>query len=205
LNRRLSERRATVVVTAVRLFSQEVHVKRVLVTFVLAIWVSACGGSNSPTAPAVVIPQYGATWSGSYTVTGCTQTGDLVSANVCSNFPTGTVAPFTMTLAQTGTAITPGTFSLGGVAFVLQPATIASNGALALIGSATVTTVTIVTTWALTAPIVGTQSQAWTTQGLTGQVTVTSVVGSTVKTASLVTSGDPPTSLADALRAIRQR
>jgi hypothetical protein len=171
----------------------------------VALVVSACGGSSSPTAPAAVIPQYGATWSGSYTVTGCTQTGDFVSVNVCGTFASGTVLPFTMTLAQTGTAITPGTFSLGTLAFVLQPATIASNGSLALIGSATVTPALIVTTWALTAPIVGTQSQAWTAQGLTGQATVTSVVGSTVRTASLVTAGDPPTSLADALRAIRQR
>jgi hypothetical protein len=177
---------------------------RRLLIVVVALFVSACGGS-SPTAPAVVIPQYGATWSGSYTVTGCTQTGDFVSVNICSNFASGTVLPFTMTLAQAGTAITPGTFSLGTVAFVMQPATIASNGALTVVGSYTSSPVVVVTTWALTAPIIGTQSQAWTAQGLTGQVTVTSVVGSTVKTASLVTAGDPPTSLSDALRAIRQR
>jgi hypothetical protein len=172
---------------------------------VVALFVSACGGSNSPTAPAVVVPQYGATWSGSYTVTGCTQTGDLISVNICTNFASGTVLPFTMTLAQTGTAITPGTFSLGTAAFVMQPATIGPNGALTIVGTYASSPVVVVTTWALTAPIIGTQSQAWTAQGLTGQVTVTSVVGSTVKTASVVTAGDPPASLSDVLDAIRQR
>ena len=73
----------------------------------------------------------------------------------------------------------------------------------AVLGRGTMGTVSIVTTWALTAPIVGMQSQAWTSPGLVGQLAVTS--GSTAKTASLVTAGDPPTSLSDALRAIRQR
>lgn len=112
--------------------SERRHMNRLLaLAFVafLAVVGSACGGSSSsPTAAAPVIPQYGGIWSGTYTVSTCTQTGGVALANLCGpgNFSAGSVLPFTMTLAQISTSIPQGVFSLGSVAFTTQRYTLAA-------------------------------------------------------------------------------
>ena len=68
---------------------------------VLTVVMTACGGSSSsPTSPAAPpIPSYAGTWTGNYTITGCTQNGGMALANICGSM--GTAAPYRFNFAPT--------------------------------------------------------------------------------------------------------
>ena len=100
----------------------------------LLFTIAACGGSDSnPVAPPPPpLPNYTGVWSGGYTVTSCTQNGDLTLANICGTFSPGASAGFQLNIIQQGTAITAGNFTMGTVPFNVVPAPLTSSGGLGL-------------------------------------------------------------------------
>ena len=53
-----------------------------------------------------VVPDYQGTWSGRTVVTSCAQTGTFATVNFCTEFPSGSSDPFSLSLAQTGLSMT---------------------------------------------------------------------------------------------------
>jgi hypothetical protein len=163
-----------------------------------------CNGDDSPTSSAPPIPNYTGIWSGSYTITNCTQSGALAVANLCSTL--GNTAPFTLNVGQQATTHTvQGTFNLGSIPFTIAPSTVGANGALTFSGTSLNNGITVFVTWTLTSPIVGGLTQVWSSSGLTGQLNLTAVInGGVVKTGS-VERGPAPVlrSLDDVVRAMQ--
>ena len=157
-----------------------------LVMIILAAVSAACGGNDSPTAPSARIPSYGGTWSGTYTITGCTQTGQVAVANICGSL--GNTPPYTFNLTQSQRNVS-GAFTLGSVQFPNTGGTIAEDGSVALSGTSVSNGITVVVNWALNMPaqaITGTITQRWTSTGLTGSATVAGNVNSAIKSASAI-------------------
>ncbi len=174
----------------------------------LACCVSACSGhNNSPTtAPAPVIPNYTGIWSGTYTVTSCTQNGLIAIANLCGTAGPGSVLVFQLNLGQIGSTIVQGNFTLGGLGFTIVPATLTSAGAVTVSGTHIDGTVTILATWNLNTPITGTLTQVWSSSGLTGQVNLTGTIGGVAKTGGLIRSPiAAPESIKDLIRALQEK
>jgi hypothetical protein len=170
-------------------------------TTLLALVCLACG-SSTPTAPsAPPIAQYAGTWSGTYTVTGCTQSGGVALANVCGSL--GNSPSYGFQFTQSGANVS-GSFTLGTIAFPGVGGTVGADTSLAVQGTAITNGVTIVVRWALTMPGLtpsGTVTQTWTSNVLSGQATVVGTIataghGQTVRTTV-------PQSVAEALRAVR--
>lgn len=168
------------------------------VTLVVLIAAAACSG-NSATSPAAttppppqLLPNYTGVWSGTYTVTTCTETGDLASAGACASLR-GSTAPFQLNAVQTALvspALVQGTFTLGTIPFTITPANIASTGSVTFFGNSAVGSVNALATWTLTTPIVGTISDVWTIPGYSGQVSFNGTINTTTKVGSI---GNQPT------------
>ena len=83
----------------------------------LALSLSGCGSSGSPSAPSTPPPtpapvqNYAGSYSGTYDISQCGHTGDWPP---CSDFFDGTGAPIALTLTQTGDQVS-GTLTLGNV------------------------------------------------------------------------------------------
>jgi hypothetical protein len=176
----------------------------------LAFLVCACGGDDNVVAPPPPLPNYTGIWSGNYTITSCTETGDFALVNFCAEL--GGNAPFTLNIIQQGGNTNPpvqGTFNLGSIPFTIATgSSVASNGSLSFQGTAFQGGITILVTWALTSPVVGTITQAWTYTGVTGQMNITGAIGGAVKTGSVgreVVSAPPPTSLRGLVDAVAGR
>ena len=150
-----------------------------LAMLLLAVLTAACGGN--PNAPSQNNAHYAGTWTGSYTITGCNQTGGIALANICGNL--GASAPFTFTLSQSNTSVT-GSFLLGTISFPSTGGTIGADGSLTLQATTVSNGVTIVVTWHLNesgTTLTGTVTQIWTSDTLSGQVNVTGTITSAVK------------------------
>jgi hypothetical protein len=175
----------------------------------LLMFLSACSGDkSSPAAPAPIpaLPNYTGIWSGTYVIASCTQNGTIAAVNVCGTFTAGTPLPFVLNVAQGGTTAgssIQGNFTLGTIPFNIAPTTITSS-TLTLSGTTLSSTLTILVTWNLTAPIVGTQTQVWSSSGLTGQVNISSQIGSVSKTGSVRAPVAGPTSVPDLLRQLQE-
>ena len=80
-------------------------------------WLSgvACGGGSGPAAPmpGPTIPSYAGTWTGTYLVSSCTNSGVFADVALCSQV-LNTTASVTFTLAQSDRTVT-GTFTLGSL------------------------------------------------------------------------------------------
>ena len=162
----------------------------------------ACGGGNSA-SPSENIPNYGGSWSGTYTITGCTQSGGVGLANICGAI--GVTAPYAFTLNQSGRSVT-GSFTLGSIPFPSTGGTIGTDGSLALSATSQNNGITIIANWALTLPstaLAGTITQVWTSTTLSGQANVAGVIGTAVHAAAASRPGlVVPESLEEAVRAI---
>jgi hypothetical protein len=161
-------------------------------------------GSDSPAAPTPPpIAQYAGNWRGTYTITGCTQSGGVGLANVCGSL--GNSPAYTFSLSQSGSSVT-GSFTLGSIGFPSTGGTVGSDGSLQLQATSLSNGVTIIVTWHLTNPgnsIGGTIVQNWTSTTLSGQANVTGSISTAART-SVVTSGVTVTSLGAALSRIRE-
>jgi hypothetical protein len=138
---------------------------------------TACG-SSSPTAPtAPPIPNYAGSWSGTYTISGCTQSGGVGLANVCGAL--GNQAPYTMPLSESGRNVS-GSFALGTIQFGSTGGTIGSDGSLQLQGTSVSNGITIVVNWQLNLngsnALTGTLTQVWTSSTLSGQANVVGTI-----------------------------
>ncbi len=150
---------------------------------VVAVLVSACG-DDSPNSPSERIPNYAGSWSGTYTITGCNQTGGVALANICGAL--GATPPYTFTLTQSSRNVS-GTFALGSVQFPNTGGTIGQDGSLALSGTSVSNGITVVVNWSLNMPaqaITGTITQQWTSTTLSGSATVAGSINTAIRAAS---------------------
>jgi hypothetical protein len=169
-----------------------------------ALTAAACGGDSNPTSN-TPIAQYAGSWNGTYTITGCTQSGGVASANICGAL--GNSAPYTFDFTQSSRSVT-GSFALGSVQFPGTGGTVNSDGSLQLQAATNSDTVTISVTWNLTNPgnaIGGTVSQVWTATTLSGQANIAGTITSAVHPASVngVSPVISPQSLHDFVRALK--
>jgi hypothetical protein len=174
-----------------------------------AALVSACGGSKSPASPQVRIPNYAGNWSGTYTVTGCNQSGAAALANICGTL--GSTPPYGFTLTQSDRNVA-GSFTLGSIVFPNTGGAIAQDGSLPLSGTTVASGITIVVNWALNMPaqaITGTITQQWTSVASPGSATVTGSINSAIRssTANAVALSKPGirATLADLAAAMSQK
>jgi len=175
----------------------------------VALGVVGCGGKDNPAGPppappAPVIPNYTGIWTGNYVVTSCTQNGTIALANLCGSASPGTSLPFLLNIAQTAvTNSVQGTFTLGTIPFTIVPTSVSSTGTLTVSGTSLSNGITILTTWILTTPIVGTQTQVWSASSLTGQVNISSAIGTVTKTGSVTRAPiSTPHSFEELIRAL---
>src|SRR6186997_2064212 len=102
--------------------------------FVLFALVAAACGSKSPgpitPTPTETIPNYAGTWTGTYMVTACTNSGFFLTVAFCAQ-TMSTTAPVTFTLSQSDRAVT-GNFQLGTLDFPTVSGTVTTDSTLTL-------------------------------------------------------------------------
>jgi len=139
------------------------------------------------------LPNYQGAWSGSYAITGCSQTGDFARANFCSNFPTNRVFPTNLNLTQDRDRVQGRFFfgTLGGDG----SGPVQSNGQLLLVGAIQDPTFTIETNWSLGSStagrISGGVSQIWRGAGLAGDARVNAEIRDLNRTSSVAAMSVP--------------
>jgi hypothetical protein len=172
---------------------------RKLVGLPLALTLAGCG-SSSPTAPAptptpVPIVSFAGTFSGTYTITACGQTGVFTQGNgFCTFFSVGTTGPLSLTLSQNGSSAI-GTLLLGQIAIpvtgsvnglgqlVLNGSTVSNSFNLQLVGwNTSLSGTTLVGSW----------NTVWTSSLGAGMAQTVQTLSSVVKTSS-ITKGNSPT------------
>jgi hypothetical protein len=147
-----------------------------LIAIVGALPTMACGGGSGPGAPmpGPTIPSYAGSWTGTYLVSSCTNSGVFADAGLCSQ-ALNTTASVTFTLAQSDRTVT-GTFSLGALTSSQATATIAGDGSLTIVAPVQEGVFSIATTWTLQQPtpgaLAGQTQQVWTASGQTGGATL---------------------------------
>lgn len=156
---------------------------------------SACAGDgvynpNAPTAttrPSSPSPvpsptaNYAGKWSGTYTLTGCNQSGGVGLANLCS--AVGTTAPYSFSLTQGGPNVS-GTFTLGSVTFPNTGGTVAQDGSLALSATHVANGLTTIATWALQfagSTLIGTTTQTIQSSTLSGSVVIVGTINNAIR------------------------
>jgi hypothetical protein len=177
-------------------------VRKTFFFLLFASFLSACGGSSpsAPTAPPIA--QYAGNWTGTYTITGCTQSGGIALANICGSL--GNTPPYGLQLTQTGSNVS-GSFTLGTVSFPNVGGTVGSDGSLALSGTSLSSGVTIVVTWALhmSSGVTGTLTQVWQSSTLSGQTNVVGNINTSSRSAfSLAPASILPTSVSGLAAAV---
>jgi len=144
----------------------------------------ACGGGDN--APTPRIPDYSGNWSGTYTVTGCTQSGQIALANVCGLL--GNTPPYRFNLTQSDRNVS-GTFTMGSITFPNTGGTVAQDGSLAISATTQSNGITVVVTWALNMPassITGTLTQNWSSAALSGSATVAGSINNAIRGAAVL-------------------
>jgi len=135
---------------------------------------AACGGGGGGGGPIepepLPPPNYAGTWTGSYTVSSCTNSGFFADAALCGSV-LNTTAAFGFVLAQSNRTVT-GTFSLGSLNSPAVSATIANDGSLVLAAPVAQGSFTLTTTWTLqqatAGALTGQTRQVWTAAGQSG-------------------------------------
>jgi hypothetical protein len=150
----------------------------------LTVAMTACS-KESPTAPsAAPIPNYAGTWTGTYTITGCTQQGGMALVNICADM--GSSMPYQFNFQQSGSSVT-GSFMMGSINFPSTGGTVASDGSLPLQATTIRNGVTIIVNWALrnaggpNPVITGTVTSAWTSTTLSGQTNIAGTMASSIR------------------------
>ncbi len=159
----------------------------------------ACGSSTTgPSAPP--IPNYAGNWSGTYTITGCTQNGGVALANICGSL--GNTPPYSFSFTQNGNSVT-GSFTLGSINFPSTGGIVLADGSLGLSATTITSGTTIIVTWALHnsgSAVTGTITQVWTNTTLSGQANVAGIIASanhTLGARSFHAATDQPRTLAE--------
>lgn len=159
-----------------------------------------------------VLPDFQGTWSGSYIVNACTQTGAFALADVCDDtFSANRVLPMNMTTTQTRDAVN-GQFSLGSVAGS-GSGPIQTHGELNFAGTARSGDLSLDTTWSLHSAqpgrITGAARFIVRFAGLSGEARVDVSIRDLNRTSRAQTGrgvpGPPVTSLSDLGRALAGR
>src|SRR5262249_54293793 len=130
------------------------------------------------------IANYAGNWSGTYSVTGCTQTGGVAAANICGAL--GNTAPYSMSLTQSSRNVS-GTFTLGSITFPSTGGTVGRDGSLQLNATVINNGVTIVVSWNLrmaSTQMSGNISQQWASSTLSGGATVAGTINTAVRSAT---------------------
>jgi hypothetical protein len=150
-------------------------------------------GGQQGTKGIRVVPSYAGSWSGSYYVTGCSQTGDFRTANMCSYFQTNTVMPYNMNLAQS-LDVVQGVTYLGSLQFDQASATIDGGGNLPLSATYREDTMTITCAWNLTGQsagrLNGTVQQTWRDGAASGEMVVSGTIRDSMRSAGAATGAD---------------
>lgn len=161
------------------------------------------------------LPNLNGTFSGTYTVTSCTMTGQVAEGtSECFGVRAGTSALYTFTFTQSADVVS-GRFVL---ASPLQTEFDNLSGTIGLGGNLTLNTIVAFTglppapvttaTWTITVPnpqtFGGTFTSMLTETGLSGYVDITASIGTDSQTASLLQRALPLT-LKDAIRALTGR
>ena len=101
----------------------------------VTIWAQNTGGRA--TRLLSVIPSYNGKWTGSYSVNGCQETGDIAAADFCDMFFPGEILNIGFDLSQPRDQVT-GSFALGDLAGTLSSSIVNGvDGSLPLTGSFT--------------------------------------------------------------------
>lgn len=182
--------------------------RRLAVALALSLSVLACGDDDvTPTNPGPPPrPNYTGIWNGTYTITACTQNGTIAIANLCGSL--GNTAPFQLNIGQHATThIAQGTFTLGTIPFTIVPAPVNATGTLTFSGTSLSNGISVLATWTLTSPIVGSLTQVWSSAALSGQVNLTGAINvGVVKVGQLETPPAPAwEALTDLPRALGAR
>lgn len=140
-----------------------------------------------------VVPNYAGSWSGSYYITGCSQSGAFATINECSNFTTNKVLPYNMVLTQSLDTVS-GTFYLGTLQFGLTSGTMDGSGQIALAANYYSGSLTIYCVWNLSSStpgrLAGTTQQTWRDSTLSGQMVITGTIRDSSKTNGAMPSTD---------------
>ena len=133
------------------------------------------------------LPNYQGTWSGSYAITGCAQTGDFARANFCSNFGVNRVLPTNFTLTQDRDRV-QGRFFLGTLGGD-GSGPVQSNGQLLFAGAIQDPAATIETSWTLASAtpgrITGSLNFIWRAPSLSGDTRVSADIRDLNRTSTL--------------------
>jgi hypothetical protein len=143
-------------------------------------------GGQQGTKNIRVVPNYAGSWSGSYYVTGCSQSGAYATFNYCSSdFSTNSVFPYNMSLTQSLDTVT-GTFYLGTLQFGQSSGTMDGGGGVALSANYYSGVSTIYCVWNLSSStpgrLAGTVRQTWSASTVPGQMVVTGTIRDSMKT-----------------------
>jgi hypothetical protein len=158
------------------------------------------------------LPNYQGTWSGSYAIRSCSQTGDFSRINFCGNFQTNRVLPTNLNVTQDRDRV-QGRFFLGTLGGDGN-GPVQADGRLLLSGAIQDGGITIETQWGLDSTvagrITGTLSFLWRTSGLVGDMRVSADIRDLNRTSTIATRSPFRTmpggsTLADLLRALERR
>jgi hypothetical protein len=160
-----------------------------------------------------VLPNYGGNWTGSYTVTNCTQTEEFETMPFCGSggIQIGDILPLSLQFTQ-AVDILSGTTGLSLlVSDPIGPIAIPGNGQPTVVAVFHSDPVQIDVTWSLSmitaGHVEGTVAQTWTAAGMNGSGTVSGTLSDTTlsQTGRAQAAGsNRPRSLAQALAAIRR-
>jgi hypothetical protein len=151
-------------------------------------------GGQQGTKNIRVVPNFAGSWSGSYYVTGCSQTGFYATLNYCSsNFSNNKVFPYNMSLTQTLDTVSGATF-LGTLSFGQSSGTVDGGGNIALSGNYYSGSSSIYCSWNLSSStpgrLAGTVQQTWRDSGVSGQMIITGTIRDSMKTNNAMPTTD---------------
>lgn len=158
-----------------------------------------------------VVPDFQGTWSGSYFIDGCQQSGDFAAIRFCSDFPAGRVLPTNLVLTQTDDRVEGrlflGTLSADG------RGPIDPGGTLTLTGTIASSGFTIDTIWLLRSETAGRATgrfdMVWRYSAAVGdgriQATIRDLNRTSASTALSLRAPAVPATLEEAVRAMQRR
>jgi hypothetical protein len=158
-----------------------------------------------------ILPNYAGTFLGSYTVTGCSDSGDFRSEDFCDSFPNRLVLPLRFDFQQNNDSLN-GRTSLGSVTSDAFVSTVRVDGGVQVLSRHANSGFTIQSTWDLTSRqagrIEGRVATVWTFSGASGQGRVTGDLFNTnrqLTAARVLAPASPPVkTLRDLVNAIRR-
>ena len=131
-----------------------------------------------------VLPNYGGSWIGSYTVVSCTPTEGFADQNVCASFNVGQTFQYRLLFTQTADVVS-GLTGIGLLGSTTTSSTVNADGSLTFTTQVFVGTVQIDLVWNLTSVlpnvINGTVTQTWMDLTTPGQMVIEGALQSPTK------------------------